>query len=42
MKNILSLMLVLAFVVSCSTVPITGRKRINVVSDAQILPSSFD
>lgn len=27
--------------VQCSTVPITGRKRINFVSDAQVLPMSF-
>lgn len=25
----------------CSTVPITGRKRINFVSDSQVLPASF-
>ena len=41
MKKIISLTLVLLFVISCSTVPITGRKRINLVSDAQILPASF-
>lgn len=28
-------------VYSCSTVPITNRKRVNVVSDEQILPASF-
>lgn len=27
--------------VECSTVPITGRKRVNFVSDAQVLPASF-
>jgi len=26
---------------SCSTVPITGRKRVNFVNDSQILPASF-
>jgi len=26
---------------SCSTVPITERKRVNIVDDAQILPASF-
>lgn len=26
---------------ACSTVPITGRKRINIVSDSQVLPTSF-
>ncbi len=41
MKKIISLTLVLLFVISCSTVPITGRKRVNFVSDAEILPSSF-
>jgi len=41
MKKIISLTLVLLFVISCSTVPITGRKRINIVKDAQILPASF-
>lgn len=29
------------FLVSCSTVPITGRKRVNFVSDAEVLPMSF-
>jgi len=41
MKKTISLLLVFIFLVSCSTVPITGRKRINIVSDAQILPASF-
>ena len=41
MKKIISLTLVFLFVISCSTVPITGRKRINIVKDAQILPASF-
>jgi len=41
MRKIISLVLVVAFMVSCSTVPITGRKRVNFVSDAQILPMSF-
>ncbi len=41
MKKIISLTLVLLFVISCSTVPITGRKRVNIVNDAQILPASF-
>ena len=42
MKKLISLVIVILFVVSCSTVPITGRKRINIVSDAQILPASFE
>ncbi len=41
MKKIISLLIVFLFMVSCSSVPITGRKRINLVSDAQILPASF-
>ena len=41
MKKIISLTLILLFVISCSTVPITGRKRVNIVNDAQILPASF-
>jgi len=41
MKKVVSLCIVALMLLSCSTVPITGRKRVNVVSDAQILPSSF-
>ena len=41
MKKIFSIAIVLLFLASCSTVPITGRKRVNFVSDAQILPMSF-
>lgn len=32
---------VMLFLAACSTVPITGRKRVNLVSDAEILPASF-
>jgi len=39
-KNILWLVVVL-FLISCSTVPISGRKRINLVGDEQVLPASF-
>ena len=36
------LLLNIAFIISsCSTVPITGRKRMNFVSDAEVLPMSF-
>lgn len=42
MKKIVGLSILLLFLYSCSTVPITGRKRINMVSDAQILPTSFE
>ncbi len=41
MKKVISLAIVFLFIISCSTVPITGRKRINIVSDAEILPASF-
>ncbi len=41
MKKIISFGIVFLFVLSCSTVPITGRKRVNVVSDSEILPASF-
>ena len=41
MKRIIALGLVLGFVVACSTVPITNRKRLNIVSDEEILPASF-
>lgn len=41
MKKIITLGILFLFIISCSTVPITGRKRVNLVSDAQILPASF-
>lgn len=41
MKKIAVLILVSIFLVQCSTVPITGRKRLDLVSDAQALPASF-
>ena len=41
MNKIISVTLILLFTISCSTVPITGRKRVNLVSDAKILPASF-
>jgi predicted Zn-dependent protease len=39
-KQVVYFMLIL-FVYSCSTVPITERKRVNIVDDSQILPASF-
>lgn len=39
-KNIL-LGLSVLFLISCSTVPISGRKRVNFVSDSKVLPASF-
>jgi predicted Zn-dependent protease len=41
MKKIIVLVVVVFLFSECSTVPITGRKRINFVSDAQVLPASF-
>ena len=41
MKKVIALVIVTLFMISCSTVPITGRKRFNIVSDAQVLPTSF-
>ncbi|WP_369048639.1 M48 family metallopeptidase [Tenacibaculum sp. UWU-22] len=41
MKKLIVLTLISFLFIECSTVPITGRKRLNFVSDAQILPLSF-
>jgi predicted Zn-dependent protease len=41
MRYIFSFLVFTVFLHSCSTVPITGRKRLNFVSDAQVLPMSF-
>jgi len=41
MKKIISVLVVCLFIYSCSTVPISGRKRMNMVSDEEILPASF-
>ncbi len=41
MKRIITLVLTVFLFVECSTVPITGRKRVNFVSDSQVLPASF-
>ena len=41
MRNKLIALLALFIIYSCSTVPITGRKRVNIVNDADILPASF-
>ncbi|RCS27147.1 M48 family peptidase [Polaribacter sp. WD7] len=41
MKNLVILFLMIFLFTECSTVPITGRKRINIVSDSQVLPASF-
>ncbi len=41
MKKIISILVIAVYFVSCSTVPITGRKRMNFVSDSKVLPMSF-
>lgn len=41
MKRILALLFITILFAACSTVPITGRQRVNFVSDAQVLPMSF-
>ena len=41
LRKTLTYFLTLWLVVACSTVPITERKRVNIVDDAEILPASF-
>lgn len=41
MKREIALMLILLIMIGCSTVPITNRKRVNIVSDEEVLPASF-
>ncbi len=41
MNKIVTLFFLAIILQSCTSVPITGRNRINLVSDEQILPSSF-
>lgn len=41
MKRFIAFIIVFVFIMSCSTVPITGRKQLNLVSDAQLLPMAF-
>jgi len=40
-KQFIAILLMSLMIYSCSKVPITGRKRVNFVSDAKILPTSF-
>ena len=42
MKQNLSFLFVFLFLLSCSTVPITGRKQFKLVSDAQLMPMAFE
>ena len=41
MKTIILLVCAAFLFIQCSTVPITGRKRLNFVEDSQVLPTSF-
>jgi predicted Zn-dependent protease len=41
MKRFVTLLLFVAFLTECSTVPITGRSRLNFVKDETVLPASF-
>ncbi|WP_439127380.1 M48 family metallopeptidase [Polaribacter sp.] len=41
MKKYAILLLTIFILTDCSTVPITGRSRVNFVSDSQVLPASF-
>lgn len=41
MKKLIPLIIALFLLSECSTVPITGRKRVNFVSDSKVLPASF-
>ncbi len=41
MNKVISSILATSLLVACTTVPITGRKRFNYVSDASVLPTSF-
>lgn len=41
MKRIFIICLISVLLIQCSTVPITGRKRVNFYGDARVLPSSY-
>jgi len=41
MKKIIILVAFMLLFIACSTLPITGRSRVNFVSDSQVLPASF-
>lgn len=42
MKRIISYTFIIALFLSCTTVPITGRKQLNFVKDETVLPASFE
>ena len=41
MKQVAILFIIVFLLIGCSKVPITGRSRVNLVSDSQVLPASF-
>lgn len=41
MRKSIYFLFLISLSIGCSTVPITERKRVNIVSDAEILPASF-
>lgn len=41
MKKIVTIAILFLFLFSCKTVPITGRKQLSLVSDAQLYPMAF-
>lgn len=41
-KKIIILFITGIFIYSCATVPVTGRRQLNLVSNSEILPLSFD
>lgn len=41
MKKLLAFVAIISLFIQCDTVPITGRQRVNFVSDAKVLPMSF-
>lgn len=41
MKKNISIILIVLFVISCATVPVTGRKQLNILPASQVLSMSF-
>jgi predicted Zn-dependent protease len=41
MKKFIAILFISLLFTECTTVPITGRSRVNIVSDDQVLPASF-
>lgn len=41
MKKLITLFLVAAFIYSCSTVPVTGRRQLSLIPSSQLLPLSY-